>query len=103
MTLLSVTNAHLAYGHVALLDAAGLAIEADERIALIGRNGTGKSSLLKAIAGEVALDEGEIVCRSGLTQAYVGQEPVFESGHTVFQAVAAGLAEHARLLLEWRA
>jgi ATP-binding cassette subfamily F protein uup len=103
MTLLSVTNAYLAYGHVALLDAAGLAVEADERIALIGRNGTGKSSLLKAIAGEVALDEGEIVRRSGLTQAYVGQEPVFEPGHTVFEAVAAGLAGQAQLLLGWRA
>jgi ATP-binding cassette subfamily F protein uup len=102
MTLLSVSDAHLAFGHVALLDAAEFSIEAGERIALIGRNGTGKSSLLKAITGDLTLDQGEIVRRSGLTQAYVPQEPAFDPDHSVFEAVAAGLAEHATSLTQWR-
>ena len=58
MAVLSLSNAHLAFGHVALLDGASLSLEAGERIGLIGRNGTGKSSLLKVIAGLGKLDDG---------------------------------------------
>jgi ATP-binding cassette subfamily F protein uup len=97
MSLLSLQGARLAFGHVALLDDAALSIEAGERVALIGRNGTGKSSLLKALAGLVQLDDGRIVRRSGATLAYVAQEPEFDAGHTVHQAVAMALPEHAAL------
>ena len=60
MALLTVQSAELAYGHHALLAGVDLSIESGERIGLIGRNGTGKSSLLKALAGLAALDAGEV-------------------------------------------
>ncbi len=93
MALLSLSNAHLAYGHVALLDATGLALEPGERLGLIGRNGAGKSSLLKVVAGLEKLDDGLLQMTQGLRICYVPQEPVFEPGHTVFEAVSEGVAE----------
>src|SRR4029079_7610567 len=76
MPLLTLANAELAYGELPLLDRAAFAMEAGERIGLIGRNGTGKSSLLGIIAGKVALDGGELRRNSGLRIAFVPQEPV---------------------------
>ncbi len=93
MALLSLSNAHLAFGHVALLDATGLSLEAGERVGLIGRNGAGKSSLLKVIAGQEKLDDGLLQMTQGLRICYVPQEPVFEPGHSVFEAVSEGVAE----------
>jgi ATP-binding cassette subfamily F protein uup len=94
--VLTLDNACLAYGHVALLDHAALQIDAGERVGLIGRNGSGKSSLLKALAGLGALDDGQLWRQPGLSVAYVPQEPEFASHDTVFDAVAAGLGEVAR-------
>jgi len=99
MALLSLTDAHLAYGHVPLLDGAALALEAGERVALIGRNGTGKSSLLKVLAGVERLDDGLLQQQGGLRRVYVPQEPQFAAGATVFDAVAEGVAQ-ARALRE---
>ncbi len=99
MALLTLADAHLAFGHVPLLDGASLAIEAGERVALIGRNGTGKSSLLKILSGIDKPDDGLLHLQTGLRRVYVAQEPVFESGLTVFDAVAEGVAE-ARALRE---
>ncbi len=93
MAVLSLSNAHLAYGHVALLDGASLSLEAGERIGLIGRNGTGKSSLLKVIAGLEKLDDGLLQLTQGLRIRYVPQEPVFDDAGTVFDAVGEGVAE----------
>jgi len=73
--LLTLASASLAYGDLPLLDEAAFSLEPGERIGLIGRNGTGKSSLLGAIAGAVALDDGEIRRRDGLSVALVSQEP----------------------------
>jgi ATP-binding cassette subfamily F protein uup len=73
--LLTILSAHLAHGDLPLLDGASLSVETGERIGLIGRNGTGKSSLLGAIAGAVALDDGEIRRRDGLHVTLVTQEP----------------------------
>ncbi len=75
MPLLTLANAQLAYGELPLLDRAAFAMEAGERIGLIGRNGTGKSSLLGVIIGTAALDEGELSKRDGLGVAIVEQEP----------------------------
>ena len=93
MALLSLSNAHLAYGHVALLDDAGFSLETSERLGLIGRNGAGKSSMLKIIAGLEKLDDGLLQMTQGLRICYVPQEPVFEPGHSVFEAVSEGVAE----------
>ncbi len=76
-------------------------IDAGERVGLIGRNGSGKSSLLKALAGLGSLDDGEVWRQPGLSVAYVPQEPEFATHDTVFEAVAAGLGEVARVLAEY--
>jgi ABC transport system ATP-binding/permease protein len=75
MPLLNLIDAQLAYGELPLLDDAELSLDSGERIGLIGRNGTGKSSLLAAIAGMVALDDGEVRRRDGLHVVLVEQEP----------------------------
>jgi len=93
MALLTLTNAHLAYGHVALLDHTDFALEAAERVGLIGRNGTGKSSLLKIIAGLERPDDGELRLQQGLRLALVAQEPQLDGSATVFDAVSQGVAE----------
>jgi len=93
MAVLSLSNAHLAYGHVALLDGAAFSLEAGERLGLIGRNGAGKSSLLKIIAGLEKPDDGLLQLTQGLRICYVPQEPVFESHVSVFDVVSEGVAE----------
>src|SRR5262245_22083323 len=92
MALLTLTDAHLAYGHVPLLDGTDFALEAGERVALIGRNGTGKSSLLKILAGIEKVDDGLLQIQTGVRRVYVAQEPAFEAGVSVFDAVADGVA-----------
>ncbi|MEN9315521.1 MAG: hypothetical protein RIS35_1914, partial [Pseudomonadota bacterium] len=101
MPILTVQGAQLAFGHVALLDGVDFSIEPGERVALIGRNGTGKSSLLKAIAGEVALDDGLITRQTGTTVAWVPQEPQFDEADDIFEAVAAGLSGGADLVAQY--
>ena len=93
MAVLSLSNAHLAFGHVALLDNAAFSLESGERLGLIGRNGAGKSSMLKIIAGLEKLDDGLLQMTQGVRICYVPQEPAFEPGHTVFEAVSEGVAE----------
>ena len=93
MALLTLSNAHLAFGHVALLDGAEFALETAERVALIGRNGTGKSSLLKILAGLDKPDDGLLQVERGLRRTYVPQEPQFAPGVTVFDAVSEGVRE----------
>jgi len=99
MALLSLSKAQLAFGHWPLLDEADLSLEAGERVGLIGRNGSGKSSLLKVLAGLEKLDDGLLQRDQGVQVVYVPQEPLFESGASVFDAVADGVAE-ARSLRE---
>ncbi|WP_211452105.1 ATP-binding cassette domain-containing protein [Collimonas antrihumi] len=103
MAVISISNAQLAFGHVALLDRAEFSLESGERVGLIGRNGTGKSSLLKTIAGVSRLDDGLMVMQQGIKIAYVDQEPHFESAMSVFDAVASGMGEMQALLNEYDA
>jgi ATP-binding cassette subfamily F protein uup len=98
MALITFLNAQLAFGHVALLDHADFALEAGERIGLIGRNGAGKSSLLKILAGLEKADDGTLQLQQGLRIAYVAQEPVLDSGASVFEATRAGVADVIALI-----
>jgi ATP-binding cassette subfamily F protein uup len=93
MAILSLSNAHLAFGHVALLDDAGFSLETGERLGLIGRNGAGKSSMLKVLAGLEKLDDGLLQMTQGLRICYVPQEPMFDAALSVFDVVAEGVAE----------
>ncbi len=101
MAVISLTSAQLAFGHVALLDHADFSLETGERVGLIGRNGTGKSSLLKIISGQSRLDDGLLVQQQGLKIAYVEQEPVFNPDDSVFDAVAAGMGGQQAMLAEY--
>jgi len=101
MPLLTVQSVSLAYGHVPLLDHVDLNIEAGDKIALIGRNGTGKSSLLKILADLARPDDGSIWRKPALRLAYVPQEPLLEAGKTVFEVAAEGLGDAQQLLSEY--
>ncbi|HQR59450.1 MAG TPA: ATP-binding cassette domain-containing protein, partial [Azonexus sp.] len=101
MPYLKLSDACLAYGHVPLLDHADFLLDPGERVALIGRNGTGKSSLLAALAtgpGRGKLDDGEVWVQPGIRVGYVAQEPPFDPRSTVFAAVISGMGEASRLL-----
>lgn len=103
MAVISLSNAQLAFGHVPLLDRAEFSLEVGERVGLIGRNGTGKSSLLKIIGGHSKLDDGLMVMQQGIKIAYVEQEPHFAPEMSVFDAVASGMGEMQALLTEYDA
>jgi ATP-binding cassette subfamily F protein uup len=92
MALIVLNDAKLAFGHVDLLAGTQFSLESSERIGLIGRNGTGKSSLLKILAGLEKLDDGSLQYQQGLRMAYVAQEPIFDPVETVFHAVSQGVA-----------
>lgn len=99
MAVLSLSNVHLAYGHVPLLDDTGFSLETGERLGLIGRNGAGKSSLLKIVAGLERPDDGLLQLTQGLRIRYVPQEPLFDPKASVFDTVSDGVAE-ARAMRE---
>ncbi len=86
-----------------LLDHVDLVLDAGERIGLIGRNGTGKTSLLKIIAGAARPDDGKVWLAPDLKLASVAQEPVFQPGQTVFEAVADGMGASTQLLIDYHA
>jgi ATP-binding cassette subfamily F protein uup len=89
MTILTLHDAELAFGDVPLLDRAELTLLEGERIGLIGRNGSGKSSLLAVIAGRAQLDDGELRRRDGLHVAAVEQEPELPAAITLRECLVA--------------
>jgi len=103
MALIVLTDAKLAFGHVDLLANTAFSLESGERVGLIGRNGTGKSSLLKILAGIEKMDDGLLQYQQGLRISYVPQEPIFEAEETVFDAVSKGVAEAKALREEYEA
>ena len=91
MSLISIIDAHLTNGADKLLDGADLSVEENERICLVGRNGTGKSTLLSLIEGKRELDSGRIIVQNGLKIAALHQDPPkYESG-TVYSLAATGV------------
>ena len=103
MPLITLENACLAFGHHALLDHASLQLDPGERVGLIGRNGGGKSSLLRALAGEIKLDDGRLWRAPNLKLAFVSQEPLLHPASTVYEEVANGLGNISRILMEYHA
>ncbi len=101
MSIINLTNISMAFGHVSLLDKTELRIAQGERVCLIGRNGEGKSTLLKIISGEISPDLGNIEYQSGAKLAFLNQEPHFDANDTVFRAVARSLGAAGELVEEY--
>jgi ATP-binding cassette subfamily F protein uup len=102
VTLLRLEQLQLAYGTQVLLDRADLTVERGERLALVGRNGTGKSTLLKLVSGDIQADDGSIWRAPGLKIGVLAQELPDSSGMTIFDMVAQGLPEAGELLSEYQ-
>ena len=101
MALLQLQNIHLSYGGPALLDGVNLVVEPRERICLIGRNGAGKSSLMKVINGTVKADSGDIILEKGSVVTQLEQEVPRDMTGTIYEVVASGLAEMGEILTKY--
>ena len=101
MALITLNDAHLAFGHVALLDHTDFSLEPGERVGLIGRNGTGKTSLLKILAGQDRPDDGSIQWQQGVKLSHVEQEPLLDRTSTVFDVVRKGLSEVVAMIEQY--
>jgi ATP-binding cassette subfamily F protein uup len=101
MPLLRLDNVSLAFGHHALLDQVDFEIRRGERVCLVGRNGEGKSSLMRVITGEIAPDDGERWLRPAMRVAHLAQEVSTDIDDSVFDVVAGGLPELSRMLTEY--
>ena len=98
MALITLLEAQLAFGHVPLLDKTDFSLETAERVGLIGRNGAGKSSMLKILGGLEKPDDGTLQYQQNLRLAYVAQEPALDPDATVFASVSAGLSRVIALI-----
>jgi len=101
MSILSLSNVSLAYGHHPLLDHVDFQVATGERVCLVGRNGTGKSTLLRVISGVAQPDDGEIWRKDTLLISHLEQEISHDTADTVYEVVATGLGELGRLLSEY--
>ncbi|MCK5727615.1 MAG: ATP-binding cassette domain-containing protein [Methylococcales bacterium] len=93
MPLLQLSNVSIAYGTHALLDKANFQLDAGESVGLLGRNGEGKSTMMKIIAGNILADEGEIWRQPELKLAWLEQAPTLTDGMSIYDAVAEGLGD----------
>ncbi|MDE0829776.1 MAG: ATP-binding cassette domain-containing protein [Vicinamibacterales bacterium] len=98
MPLVSLDQVSMAHGHVPLLEAATLRIEAGDRVCVIGRNGAGKSTLLQLLAGEQPPDQGLVRRERGVQVSLLAQDALLSSDRPVFDIVAEGLGELAELV-----
>jgi ABC transport system ATP-binding/permease protein len=97
MSLVTILDAHLAFGDRPLLDGARFSMQVGERVGLIGRNGTGKSTLLKVIAGSLQMDAGELQRRDSLRVAFVEQEPLLPAAPTIGESLLLLASERSDL------
>lgn len=102
MSLIKIEKAELSYGLQVILDNVEFTIERGQRLCLIGRNGTGKSTLMKVIEGEVDLDKGEIIRQSGIKIARLEQDLPEADDQLVFDVVAKGFGQTGELLRSYR-
>jgi ATP-binding cassette subfamily F protein uup len=100
-TFLTLDHLSIAFGHLPLLDDVALQIEPRERVAIIGRNGTGKSTLLKILNGELAADSGAVWRQPGLRLARLEQDVPLSANRSVFEVVAEGHTHHLEEDDEW--
>ncbi len=101
MSIFSIDGLSLAFGTHVLLDRANFSLEMGEKVCLIGRNGTGKTTLMRLIQGEMQADEGDLRKKDGLIVSSLSQEVPHEAQGSVFDIVASGLGDTARLLQEY--
>src|SRR5579872_1047991 len=98
MPLVAFDHVSLAFGHLALLSDAALRIERGERVSVVGRNGVGKSTLLRILSGEQPPDAGSVWTKPGLRVARLEQDLPFSPDRTVFDVVADGLGDLSQLV-----
>lgn len=91
MTILTANGLRVSFGEREVLRGATMAIEAGERVGLVGRNGSGKTTLVRILTGDQEVDDGEVVKRTGLRVGYLSQNPQFKAGHTAIDAALSGL------------
>jgi len=101
MPIVKLESAFLGFGHVPLLNYVDFQVDLGERVCLVGRNGEGKSTLLKVLQGQVPLDSGSVWRQPGIRMGFLEQDVVIADGATVYDVVAGGLAETGRLLAEY--
>jgi len=98
MPLITLDHVRMAFGHLPLLDDASMLVDAGERVAMIGRNGTGKSTLLRILSEELEPDAGAIWRAPGLVTARLGQDVSLSAERAVFDVVAEGLGDLGELV-----
>jgi ATP-binding cassette subfamily F protein uup len=101
MALLGMQDVSVAFGGPPVLDHATFSIERGERVCLLGRNGTGKSTIMKLLDGSIAPDSGEVVRQTGVTVARLEQEIPTDLAGTIFEVAATGLGETGTLLARY--
>jgi ATP-binding cassette subfamily F protein uup len=101
MSLIRLRNIQVSFGGPAILENINMSIDAGERLCLLGRNGTGKSTLLKVISGEVKAESGDLEYKQSLKLAVLDQEPRGDLSGMIFDVVATGLGENARYLQDY--
>lgn len=102
-TILSATDIEINFGQQNILNKASLSVHADDRIGMVGRNGSGKSTFLKILAGLMAPDAGEVVRSRDLVIGYLSQEFTLDESKTVYENVRAGAQHLIDLIAEYEA
>jgi len=101
MELIRIAQGELAFGEDSILDKANLTVKTGERVCLVGKNGAGKSSLMKVLMGKQNLDDGQILMSSNIKLSMLEQDPPESSDMSVFDYVAQGVAENAELIKKY--